>query len=92
MGINLQNLNTFYKQTTKALPAAKMPTDLKKYAKTPQQINAQIEAKVKNSILGQRLDRLAEDLSSIQKAKIQPTFHEIKKPNIFKRILAKILG
>lgn len=92
MGINLQNLNIFYKQTRKALPAAKMPTDLKKYAKTPQQINAQIEAKVKNSILGQKLDRLAKDLSSIQEAKIQPTFHEIKKPNIFKRILAKILG
>ena len=69
-----------------------MPTDWNKYLKTPQQIDAQIKAEVKNSILGQRLDRLAEDLSSIQKAKIQPTFHEIKKPNIFKRILAKILG
>lgn len=92
MGINLQNLNTFYKQTRKALPAAKMPTDLKKYAMTPQQINAQIEAKAKNSILDQKLDRWAKDLSSIQEAKIQPTFHEIKKPNIFKRILAKILG
>ncbi len=91
MRINLQKLNTIYKQT-KALPAAKMPTDLNKYLKTPQQIDAQIKAEVKNSILGQRLDRLAEDLSSIQKAKIQPTFHEIKKPNIFKRILAKILG
>ena len=91
MRINLQKLNTIYKQT-KALPAAKMPTDLNKYLNTPQQIDAQIKAEVKNSFLGQRLDRLAEDLSSIQKAKIQPTFHEIKKPNIFKRILAKILG
>lgn len=91
MGINLQKLNTIYKQT-KALPAAKMPTDLKKYAKTPQQIDAQIKAEIKNSILGQKLDRLAEDLSSIQKPKIQLTFPELKKPNIFKRILAKIFG
>lgn len=91
MNINLQKASTLFNKPIVTGRPKSIP-NLKDIARPPEECIARLCKKV-DELNADRFEALRKAAQEKKPLKFElPLIHEVKKPNIFKRILAKILG